>query len=89
MSPVPRVTVVVQRVVLYTNVIIAGLYSRNGASFRIIKATLNKKLEYAISPLVVLEYIDKIEREAKKNHLSINQYILYSLTKTVAYNEAL
>ncbi len=35
------------------------------------------------------ELCEKIEREAKKNHLSINQYILYSLTKTVAYNEAM
>ncbi len=35
------------------------------------------------------ELCGKIEKEAKKNHLSINQYILYTLTKTIAYNEAL
>ena len=35
------------------------------------------------------ELCGKIEREATKNHLSINQYILYTLTKTVVYNEAL
>ena len=35
------------------------------------------------------ELCEKIEREAKKNHLSINQYILYTLTKTVVYNEAI
>ncbi len=35
------------------------------------------------------ELCEKIERAAKKNHLSINQYILYTLTKTVVYNEAI
>jgi len=35
------------------------------------------------------ELCGKIEKEAQKNHLSINQYILYTLTKTIAYNEAL
>ena len=35
------------------------------------------------------ELCGKIEKEAQKNHLSINQYILYTLTKTISYNEAL
>lgn len=35
------------------------------------------------------ELYGKIVKEAKKNHLSINQYILYTLTKTIAYNEAI
>lgn len=35
------------------------------------------------------ELCDKIEHEAKRNNLSINQYILYTLTKTLYYNEAL
>ena len=35
------------------------------------------------------ELCGKIEKEAQKNRLSINQYILYTLTKTIAYNEAL
>ncbi len=35
------------------------------------------------------ELCEKIEKAAKKNHLSINQYILYTLTKTVVYNEAI
>ena len=34
------------------------------------------------------EICSKIEKEAQKNRLSINQYILYTLTKTIAYNEA-
>ena len=35
------------------------------------------------------ELCGKIEKEAQKNRLSINQYIIYTLTKTIAYNEAL
>lgn len=35
------------------------------------------------------ELCNKIENEAKKNNLSINQYILFTLTKTLYYNEAL
>jgi len=35
------------------------------------------------------ELCGKINKEAKKNHLSINQYILYTLTKTIAYNKAI
>jgi len=35
------------------------------------------------------ELCGKIEREAKRNHISMNQYILYTLTKTLSYNEAL
>jgi hypothetical protein len=35
------------------------------------------------------ELCEKIEREAKKNNVSINQYILYTLTKSISYNEAL
>lgn len=30
----------------------------------------------------------KVETEAKDNHTSINQYLLYIITKTMAYNEA-
>ena len=31
----------------------------------------------------------KVEDEAKDNHTSINQYLLYIITKTIAYNEAM
>ena len=30
----------------------------------------------------------KIEREAKRSKMSINQYVLYTLTKDVSYKEA-
>ena len=35
------------------------------------------------------ELCGKIEKAAEKNKLSINQYILYTLTKTIAYNDAM
>ncbi len=59
------------RVVVDTNIIIAGLYSRRGASFRIIEAALREQLEYAISPLVALEYIGKIEDKVQDGLLDL------------------
>ena len=32
---------------------------------------------------------EKVEMEAKNNHTSINQYLLYIIARTMAYNEAL
>jgi hypothetical protein len=31
----------------------------------------------------------KVEHEAKDNHTSINQYLLYIISKTIAYNDAI
>ena len=59
------------RVVIDTNIIIAGLYSKSGASFKIIEAALKKRIEYAISPLVALEYIGKIEDKVKEGLLDL------------------
>ena len=54
--------------VLDTNVIVSGLYSKRGASFRILKEALSGELSFAISPLVALEYegkiLEKIENRA-------------------------
>ncbi|MFQ5632434.1 MAG: PIN domain-containing protein [bacterium] len=44
------------RIVLDTNVLFAGLYSRNGASYQLVKMAIDGKLDYAISQLVALEY---------------------------------
>ena len=65
------------KLVIDTNVIIAGLYSRSGASFKIIKATISKKLNYSISPLIVLEYIGKIEDKKLDGllELPLNDYL--------------
>jgi putative PIN family toxin of toxin-antitoxin system len=44
------------RVVLDTNVIIAGMLSRRGASYRILALLGDARFEFAISPPLVLEY---------------------------------
>ena len=36
-----------------------------------------------------LDLKKKVETEAKNNHTSINQYLLYIISKSVAYNEAI
>ena len=59
------------------NIIIAGLYSRSGASFQITEAAVKNRLEYAISSLVALEYIGKIEDKVKDGLIDLPvQYYL-------------
>lgn len=74
------------RVVIDTNVIIAALYSRNGASYEILTAAISKKLDYAISPLVALEYIGKIEDKTADGLLTIPIDDSLALMKTVLDN---
>lgn len=59
------------RIVLDTNVIIAGLYSKRGASFKILAAAMTKQLDYAVSPLIALEYIGKIEDKVQEGLLTL------------------
>ena len=44
------------KAVLDTNIIVAGLYSKRGASYQLIKGALSGELSFAVSPLVALEY---------------------------------
>lgn len=44
------------RVVLDTNIVIAGLYSKRGASYQLLKAAISGDLSFAVSPLVAFEY---------------------------------
>lgn len=74
------------RVVIDTNVIIAGLYSRKGASFQILKSALNNRLEYAISPLIVLEYVGKIEDKVKDGLLNLPIEYYLKIAKTLIQN---
>lgn len=57
MAPVPRV-------VLDTNVLVAGLRSRQGASFRLLGEVGRGKFEIALSVPLVLEYEDAMLRHA-------------------------
>ena len=63
MAPVPRV-------VLDTNVLVAGLRSRQGASFRLLDLVGRGKFEIALSVPLVFEYEDALLRHAAVTGLS-------------------
>jgi putative PIN family toxin of toxin-antitoxin system len=58
------------RVVLDTNVLVAGLRSRQGASFRLLDEVGRGKFEIALSVPLVLEYEDALLRHASVTGLS-------------------
>lgn len=53
------------RVVLDTNVIVAGLRSRNGASFQVLKRVGRGQFDLILSVPMVLEYEDAAKRNAR------------------------
>ena len=63
MAPAPRI-------VLDTNVLVAGLRSRQGASFRLLNEVGRGKFEIALSVPLVLEYEDALLRHASVTGLS-------------------
>ena len=58
-------------VVLDTNIIISGLYSKRGASYQLLKAAISGDLPCAISPLIALEYEGKIHDKIKEGFLRV------------------
>lgn len=58
------------RVVLDTNVLVAGLRSRRGASFRVLAEVGKGRFEIALSVPLVLEYEDVLLRNARAAGLS-------------------
>jgi predicted nucleic acid-binding protein len=58
------------RIVLDTNVLVAGLRSRQGASFRLLNEVGRGKFEIALSVPLVLEYEDALLRHASATALS-------------------
>ena len=52
------------RVVLDTNVLRAGLWSRDGASFRLLELVRGRRIEPALSVPLVLEYEMVLKRQA-------------------------
>ena len=50
------------RIILDTNVLYAGLYSSKGASFKILQAIEEAKLEMVISTTLLFEYEDILKR---------------------------
>ena len=60
-------------VVLDTNVLISGLYSKRGASYQLLKAAISGELSYAISPLIALEYEGKIHQKIEEGFLKVSK----------------
>jgi putative PIN family toxin of toxin-antitoxin system len=50
------------RIVLDTNVLYAGFYSSKGASFRVLKAIVEGKVQIVISTTLLFEYEDILKR---------------------------
>lgn len=74
------------RVVIDTNVVIAGLYSKRGASFKILEAALLNRLDYAISPLIAWEYLGKIEAKVKEGLLKLPLDDYLNIVQTLIQN---
>ena len=60
-------------VVLDTNIIISGLYSKRGASYQLLKAAISGDLPCAISPLIALEYEGKIHDKIEEGFLRVSK----------------
>jgi putative PIN family toxin of toxin-antitoxin system len=61
------------RAVLDTNIIVAGLYSKRGASYQLIKAALSGELSFAVSPLVALEYEGVLHQKMEEGLLKVSK----------------
>ena len=60
-------------VVLDTNVIVSGLYSKRGASYQLLRAAITGDLPCAVSPLVALEYEGKIHQKVEEGFLKVSK----------------
>ena len=58
------------RIILDTNVLYAGLYSSNGASFKILRAIDEGRLRIVLSTAVLFEYEDILKRHQEILNLS-------------------
>lgn len=56
--------------VIDTNILFAGMYSRTGASFRVIQAILKKRVQPVMSVTLLFEYEDVLKRNSKKLRLT-------------------
>lgn len=56
-----------------TNIVVAGLYSKRGASYHLLKAALSGELSFAVSPLVALEYEGVLHQKIKEGFITISK----------------
>lgn len=66
-----------------TNIIISGLYSRRGASYQLLKATISGELSCALSPLVAFEYEGVIHQRIRDGFLKVTQTDCESILDTL------
>ena len=55
----------IQKIILDTNVLFAGLYSSSGASFKVLRLIQNKTIKPVISTTLLFEYEDVLKRKQK------------------------
>ena len=58
------------RIVLDTNIIFAGLYSTFGASFQVLRALIEGKIQPVLSVALLFEYEDVLKRNSRKLSLT-------------------
>ena len=56
-----------------TSVIVAGFYSKRGASYQLIRAALTGELSFAISPLIAFEYEGVLHRKIDEGFLQVSE----------------
>jgi len=61
------------KAVLDINIIVAGVYSKRGASYHLLKAALSGELSIAVSPLVALEYEGVLHQKSIEGFLTISK----------------
>jgi putative PIN family toxin of toxin-antitoxin system len=59
------------KAVLDTDIIVAGLYSKRGASYQLLKTALAGELSFAVSPLIAFEYEGVLHRKIEIGFLKI------------------
>ena len=74
------------RVIFDTNVLVAALKSKNGASFQLLSMLKLKKFEISISIPLYMEYLDVLMRpEVKPSNISDDE-VLEFIRKTLDYS---
>ena len=63
----------IMKVVLDTNILISGLYSKRGASYYLLQAALSGELSYVVSPLIAFEYEGEIDEKIEEGFLKIER----------------
>ena len=61
------------RTVIDTNILYAGLYSRAGASFQVIRAIMKKRVQPVMSVALLFEYEDVLKRSSRQLGLKYAQ----------------